>query len=72
MFIWSLPEIVKDLAKVEKALEYLERKPAMQLDGPLSPDNFKGSIEFKDVSFNYPSRSESTVLKAGTILYIFK
>ena len=71
LFVYSIPELARDFAKLEKALEYLERKPAMQLDGPLSPENFKGSIEFKDVSFNYPSRSDSTVLKVSANLYKF-
>eukprot|EP00058_Branchiostoma_floridae_P020409 XP_002605899.1 hypothetical protein BRAFLDRAFT_87428 [Branchiostoma floridae] len=47
----------------EKVFEYIDRKPEIQNNGLLAPDRLEGHIEFKDVSFAYPSRKDIPVLK---------
>ncbi|XP_065177863.1 ABC-type oligopeptide transporter ABCB9-like [Sycon ciliatum] len=48
----------------EKVFKWIERKPDTLLE-PDKPDcgELRGEVEFKQVSFRYPSRPESTVLK---------
>ena len=43
--------------------EYIDRPPEIPNDGTLVPREFSGRVEFKNVSFSYPTRSESNVLK---------
>ena len=46
-----------------KVFAYLEREPKIENNGSLKPNDFKGSIEFQNVSFSYPSRSDIPVLE---------
>ena len=46
-----------------KVFEYIDREPGLKHDGKLAPEVLKGQIEFKNVSFHYPSRPDSQVLK---------
>jgi len=47
----------------KKLLVYMEREPEIDNNGTLSPNNgVNGKIEFKDVSFSYPSRPDIPVL----------
>ncbi|XP_045173941.2 ABC-type oligopeptide transporter ABCB9-like isoform X2 [Mercenaria mercenaria] len=47
----------------EKVFEYIDRKPQINHQGNLAPDDIQGHIEFKDVCFSYPSRPDVPVLK---------
>ena len=47
----------------EKVFEYIDREPEIKNDGTLAPKGLKGQIEFKNVSFHYPSRPDTPVLK---------
>ena len=46
----------------EKIFEYLDIKPSLQLRN-YEPTKLEGAIEFKNVSFTYPSRPDVQVLK---------
>lgn len=47
----------------KNVLVYIERKPKVQNNGVLSPPSgIIGNVEFKNVSFSYPSRADITVL----------
>eukprot|EP00794_Sanderia_malayensis_P007359 gene7359-8179_t len=46
-----------------KVFKYLEREPTILNDGVLKPHDFKGSIEFRNVTFGYPSRPDVPVLE---------
>ena len=46
-----------------KVFEYIDRKPELRSEGRLAPAQLKGRIEFRDVTFTYPSRPDSQVLK---------
>ena len=45
-----------------KVFEYIDRKPALEKDGKLAPEPLKGKLEFRNVSFAYPSRPKTKVL----------
>lgn len=48
----------------EKIFEYLDTKPELQLSlRAYEPDQLRGAIEFRNVSFTYPTRPEATVLE---------
>ena len=44
-------------------MAYIDREPRISNNGLLSPDSIDGEIEFKNVSFAYPSREDIPVLK---------
>lgn len=48
-----------------KVFEIIDKVPDIDADSTsgLSPDNAKGSIEFRNVNFKYPTRPDLTVLK---------
>lgn len=59
--------IASGLAAASKIFTLIEDK-ALPVKGPgesrvLQQENFKGNIEFQNITFQYPSRPESTVLK---------
>ncbi len=56
-------EIKKIMKNLNKFFALLERKPKMNLEGKVVPHNLDGKLEFKNVSFTYPSRPETQVLK---------
>ena len=43
--------------------QYIDREPKIPNNGTLAPNEFLGRVEFKNVAFSYPTRSDSTVLK---------
>ncbi len=47
----------------EKIFEYLDIKPELQITRAYEPDNVRGAIEFRNVSFSYPTRPDAPVLK---------
>ncbi|XP_069135284.1 ABC-type oligopeptide transporter ABCB9-like [Argopecten irradians] len=47
----------------EKVFEYMDRVPKILNNGTLAPHSVQGRIEFKDVTFAYPTRSETPILK---------
>lgn len=50
----------------EKIFEYLDVKPELLQTSPLlayEPDKLQGAIEFRNVSFSYPTRPEAPVLQ---------
>lgn len=55
--------LVDAVGAAEKVFEYIDREPEIPNDGRLAPAEFRGSVEFRNVSFVYPSRPESVVLR---------
>ena len=48
----------------EMVFELIDRQPEIDHDsGSLKPDTVRGKVEFKDVTFSYPSRPTVPVLK---------
>ena len=54
-------DILRDLPKAEKITELMNKQPVMR-SGPLEPDTLAGRIEFRGVSFTYPSRPGQQVI----------
>ena len=45
------------------AFDIIERKPDVLIDGNQSKQELKGEIEFRKVTFRYPSRKDQKVLR---------
>lgn len=56
------PEVKKAIGGSEKIFEYLDRKPVIPPDGTLAPENLKGRIQFKNVTFSYPGKTDENNL----------
>ena len=46
-----------------QVFEYIDREPAHRNDGDVAPTELRGEIQFRNVSFAYPSRPGQTVVK---------
>ncbi|MGH0172181.1 UNVERIFIED_CONTAM: hypothetical protein FKN15_062472 [Acipenser sinensis] len=57
------PHVKKAIGASEKIFEYMDREPEMTA-GTLAPETLRGHVEFKNVSFAYPRRPDTTVLKS--------
>ncbi|KAK6190801.1 hypothetical protein SNE40_002588 [Patella caerulea] len=56
--------LMQSLGASHKVFQYIDRIPNINLnDGGYKPLSLDGKIEFKDVSFSYPSRADCKVLK---------
>ncbi|XP_047674664.1 ATP-binding cassette sub-family B member 9 isoform X2 [Tachysurus fulvidraco] len=55
--------LMQGVGAAEKVFEYIDRKPKHNLDGQEAPDMLQGLVEFRNVTFAYPTRSETNVLK---------
>ncbi|XP_076804763.1 ABC-type oligopeptide transporter ABCB9-like isoform X2 [Clavelina lepadiformis] len=56
--------LMQALGAAEKVFQLIQRKPKISIDdGCEKPDNAKGHISFKNVSFSYPTRPDQPVLK---------
>lgn len=51
------PEVRKAIGGSEVIFKILDRKPQVPPEGTLTPQNLKGHIKFKNVSFSYPSKN---------------
>jgi len=55
--------LMQAVGAAEKVFEFIDRQSRMPLDlGKFDPPSIKGEIEFKDVSFYYPTRPDQPVL----------
>ncbi|XP_072520973.1 ABC-type oligopeptide transporter ABCB9 [Salminus brasiliensis] len=55
--------LMQGVGAAEKVFEYIDRKPKHAHDGQEAPDSFRGLVEFKNVTFAYPTRPEAHILK---------
>ncbi|XP_017289460.1 ATP-binding cassette sub-family B member 9 isoform X1 [Kryptolebias marmoratus] len=55
--------LMQGVGAAEKVFEYLDRKPKHPAEGTEVPDKCTGLVEFEDVTFAYPTRPETDVLK---------
>ncbi|MBN3289409.1 ABCB9 protein, partial [Polypterus senegalus] len=57
------PHVNKAVGASEKIFEYMDRTPSMTTVGTLAPHSLKGHVLFKNISFAYPGRPDTMVLK---------
>ncbi|XP_062399140.1 ATP-binding cassette sub-family B member 9 isoform X2 [Sardina pilchardus] len=55
--------LMQGVGAAEKVFEYIDREPEHPSDGSAAPDLFKGGVEFLNVSFSYPTRPDTEILK---------
>ncbi|KAG7283359.1 hypothetical protein CRUP_000885 [Coryphaenoides rupestris] len=57
------PGVRKAIGASEKIFEYMDRKPQIPPEGTLAPGDLKGHVEFKNVTFTYPSKDTPALVK---------
>lgn len=57
------PHVKKAVGASEKIFEYVDRKPEIPPDGSLAPRTLKGHVRFENITFAYPKRPDTNVLK---------
>ncbi|XP_034548436.1 ATP-binding cassette sub-family B member 9 [Notolabrus celidotus] len=55
--------LMQGVGAAEKVFEYLDRTPKHPSDGTEVLDTYSGLVEFKDITFAYPTRPETEILK---------
>eukprot|EP00462_Mataza_sp_D1_P008354 CAMPEP_0175168416 /NCGR_PEP_ID=MMETSP0087-20121206/28940_1 /TAXON_ID=136419 /ORGANISM="Unknown Unknown, Strain D1" /LENGTH=564 /DNA_ID=CAMNT_0016458523 /DNA_START=72 /DNA_END=1763 /DNA_ORIENTATION=+ len=55
--------VVTALGAASRIFEILERQPAINLSGGITPAQAQGNVQFEAVSFHYPSRPDVDVLQ---------
>ncbi|KAI9534237.1 ATP-binding cassette sub- B member 9 [Dissostichus eleginoides] len=55
--------LMQGVGAAEKVFEYLDREPKHRADGTEAPDTCSGLVEFKDITFAYPTRPDTDILK---------
>ncbi|XP_029426836.1 ATP-binding cassette sub-family B member 9 [Rhinatrema bivittatum] len=58
--------LMQGVGAAEKVFEFIDRRPVMVNTGTLAPDHLEGKVEFKHVTFSYPTRPATQVLKNVT------
>ncbi|XP_067303867.1 antigen peptide transporter 1 [Pseudorasbora parva] len=61
------PHVKKAVGASEKIFEYVDRKPDVPPDGSLAPRALKGHVCFKNITFAYPKRPDTDVLKTVSL-----
>lgn len=65
---------MQGVGAAEKVFEFIDRKPKMVNDGTLAPEHLEGKVEFRNITFSYPTRPRAQVLKVckrNTNLYLY-
>lgn len=57
--------LMQGVGGAEKVFEYIDREPQHPTDGTEAPETCNGLVEFKDVTFAYPTRPNTDVLKVA-------
>ncbi|KAM9393017.1 ABC-type oligopeptide transporter ABCB9 [Pholidichthys leucotaenia] len=60
--------LMQGVGAAEKVFEYLDREPKHPTDGTEAPDTCTGLVEFKDITFAYPTRLETEILKGVSFI----
>lgn len=56
-------DMLNSVGAAGKVFEYLDRRPLVSTDGSLRPDELRGHISFRSLSFSYPTNPTKTVLQ---------
>ncbi|KAM3937056.1 ABC-type oligopeptide transporter ABCB9 isoform 1-T1 [Leptodactylus fuscus] len=55
--------LMQGVGAAEKVFEFIDRKPKMVNDGTYAPEHLEGKVEFRNVTFAYPTRPATQVLQ---------
>ncbi|MGH0160840.1 UNVERIFIED_CONTAM: hypothetical protein FKN15_056512 [Acipenser sinensis] len=61
--VYICSNMLNSVGAAAKVFEYLDRRPLVSTDGSLQPETLRGHVQFKNVSFTYPSRPDVPVIK---------
>ncbi|KAM4835156.1 antigen peptide transporter 2 [Thomomys bottae] len=64
--IYMYGDMLSNVGAAKKVFRYLDRKPNLPPRGTLAPSSLRGLVEFRDISFSYPSRPDHPVLQGVT------
>ncbi|VDM82434.1 unnamed protein product [Strongylus vulgaris] len=59
--VWT--GLMQSVGASRKVFEYIDRVPSILHYGTSQPSTFKGRIEFRNVHFSYPTRSNLPILR---------
>ncbi|XP_058866652.1 antigen peptide transporter 2-like [Acipenser ruthenus] len=62
--VYICSNMLNSVGAAAKVFEYLDRRPLVSTDGSLQPETLRGHVQFKNVSFTYPSRPDVPVIKS--------
>ncbi|MGH0151782.1 UNVERIFIED_CONTAM: hypothetical protein FKN15_025007 [Acipenser sinensis] len=62
--VYICSNMLNSVGSAAKVFEYLDRRPLVSTDGSLQPETLRGHVQFKNVSFTYPSRPDMPVIKS--------
>ena len=63
------PHVKKAIGGSEKIFEYVDRSPEIPSDGTLAPQKLNGNVEFQNVTFSYPKRPDTAILKVSVLCF---
>ncbi|KAL4646801.1 antigen peptide transporter 1 [Arapaima gigas] len=61
------PHVKKAVGASEKIFEYLDREPQLPPEGSLAPKVLQGNLQMKNITFAYPKRPDTPVLKGFSL-----
>ncbi|NWI18116.1 TAP2 protein, partial [Crypturellus soui] len=61
--VFAYGNALSHVGAARKVFEYLDREPAVAMDGTLAPATLRGHVAFQNVTFAYPTRPEEPVLQ---------
>ncbi|XP_069820093.1 ABC-type oligopeptide transporter ABCB9 isoform X2 [Dendropsophus ebraccatus] len=59
--------LMQGVGAAEKVFEFIDRKPKMVNDGTFAPEHLEGKVEFRNVTFAYPTRPTAQVLTVSMV-----
>uniref|UniRef100_A0A8C9WPX5 Transporter 1, ATP-binding cassette, sub-family B (MDR/TAP) n=1 Tax=Scleropages formosus TaxID=113540 RepID=A0A8C9WPX5_SCLFO len=62
------PHVKKAVGASEKIFEYVDRQPQVPPEGSLAPKVLRGNVHMKNITFAYPKRPDTPVLKVCVCL----
>uniref|UniRef100_A0A8C9SW04 Antigen peptide transporter 1 n=1 Tax=Scleropages formosus TaxID=113540 RepID=A0A8C9SW04_SCLFO len=61
------PHVKKAVGASEKIFEYVDRQPQVPPEGSLAPKVLRGNVHMKNITFAYPKRPDTPVLKGFSL-----
>uniref|UniRef100_A0A8C9W6E8 Transporter associated with antigen processing, subunit type t, teleost specific n=1 Tax=Scleropages formosus TaxID=113540 RepID=A0A8C9W6E8_SCLFO len=65
--VYVFGTMLNSVGAAAKVFKYLDRKPLQEEAGSLEPAHLEGRVEFRDVTFSYPSQPDKPALKGVSL-----